>query len=90
MLVVCVHIAAFMLRGSVNMPKLAVNKTILCIGNNLVWHYSEKHGKLVNAEVGSIAVAASGNLLLIPKLLYLCLACVSLHISVSVEQIYSN
>lgn len=80
------HIAASMLQGSVKIPELVVNKAILCFGNNLVWHYPEKHGKLVNTEV---AVAA-GKLLLIPKLPYLWLCCVSLYISAPVEQIYSQ
>lgn len=83
MLIICVHIAASMLQGSVKILELAVNKAILCIGNNLVWHYTEKDGKLVNIEV-----AAAGKLLLISKLPYLWLACVSPYISASMEQIY--
>ena len=44
-----------MLQGSVKIPELAVNKAILCIGNNLVWQYTEKHGKLVNIEGAAAA-----------------------------------
>ena len=76
-----------MLQASAKIPELGVNKAIWCtMGNKLVWHYTEKHGKLVNIEVA----AAEGRLLLIRKLLYLWLVCVCPYISAPVEQIYSQ
>lgn len=59
MLIICVRTEASVLQGRVKVPELAVNKAILCIGNKLVWHYTEKYGNLVNAQVA----AAAGKLL---------------------------